>query len=59
MRAIGIDAERAVALRQFRAVGAVDQRDMRHARYVPAQRLVNLHLPRRIGQMIVAADDMR
>jgi hypothetical protein len=31
---------------------------MRHDRNVPAQRLIDLHLPRRIGEMIVAANDM-
>ena len=56
--AIGVDAERTVALRQFRAVGAVDQRDMRHYRHRPAERVVDLFLPGGVGQMIVAADDM-
>src|SRR5205085_6813220 len=36
-RAIGIDAERAMALRQFGPVWAVDQRYMRHDRYRPAE----------------------
>ena len=31
---------------------------MRHHRRRPAERIVDLRLPRRIGQMIVAADDM-
>ena len=57
--AIGIDAERAMPLRQFGAVGAMDQRNMRHDRGAPAERLIDLHLARRIGQMIVAANDMR
>ena len=37
----------------------MDQRDMGHHRNRPVERLINVHLPRRIGQMIVAADDMR
>ena len=57
-RPIGIDAERAVALRQLRAVRAVDQRDMRHRRQLPAERVVDLLLPRGVDQMIVAADDV-
>ena len=58
MRAIGLDAERAVALRELGAVGAVDQRDVRHARHAPAERLVDLRLARGVGQMVVAADDV-
>ena len=45
--AIGIDAERAVALGQLGAVRAVDQRDVRHHRHVPAERLVDLLLAAR------------
>ena len=56
--AIGIDAERAMALGEFRAVGPVNQRDMRHHRHLPAERLVDLRLPRAVIEMIVAADDM-
>ena len=37
--AIGVDAERAVALRQFGAVGAVDQRDVGIGRLGPAHRV--------------------
>ena len=58
-RAIGVDAERAVALGELGAVRPVDERDMRHDRHVPAERLIDLGLARRVGQMIVAADDMR
>ena len=57
--AISIDAKRAVAFRQFGPVGAMDERDMRHHRDVPAERLIDLHLSRRIGEMVVAANDMR
>ena len=35
-RPIGIDAQRAMALGKFGAVGAVDQRDVGHVRHVPA-----------------------
>ena len=51
-------ADRAVAFREFRAVGAVDERDMREMRRLPAHRVVDLDLPERVGQMVVAADDM-
>ncbi len=57
--AIGVDAERPVALRELRAVGAVDQRNMRESRGLPAHRLVDVRLPRGVGEMIVAADDLR
>ena len=57
-RAVGIDAERAVALRQLRAVRPVDQRDVRHGRHAPAQRVVDVLLTGGVDQMIVAADDM-
>ena len=58
MRAIGVDAERAVALGELGAVRPVDQRDMRHHRHVPAHRLVDLRLPGGVGQVVVAADDV-
>ena len=57
-RAIGVDAERAMTLGELGAVRPVDQRDMRHDGHVPAQRLIDLHLPRGVGQMVVAANDM-
>ena len=44
--AVGVDAERAVALRQLGAVRPVDQRDVRHRRHVPAQRVVDVRLAR-------------
>ena len=47
-----------MALGELCAVRPVDQRDMRHDRYIPAERLVDLLLPRAIGEMIVAADDV-
>ena len=56
--AIGLDAERAVALRQLGAVGAVDERNVRHARHLPAERLIDLRLPGGVGEVIVAADDV-
>jgi hypothetical protein len=56
--AIGLDAERAMALRQLGTVGAVDQRDVRHRRHAPPERLVDLRLPGGVGQMVVAADDL-
>ena len=49
---------RAMALGQFRAVGAVDQRDMRETRQVPSHGLIDLHLAERVGQVVIAADDM-
>ena len=55
---IGIDAERAVALGELGAVGPVEERDVGHRRHRPAQRLVDLLLPRRIGEVIVATDDV-
>ena len=56
--AIGLDAERAMTLRELGAVRSVDERDMRHLRHVPAQRLVDLRLAGRVGEVVVAADDM-
>ena len=47
-----------MALGQLGAVGPVDQRDVGEARLVPAHGLENLHLSERVGQMVVAADDM-
>src|SRR3546814_10461160 len=41
--AIGIDAERAVALRQLRAVAAVDQRDMRIGGFRPDRKITRLN----------------
>ena len=57
--AIGVDAERAVALGELGAVRAVDERNVRHARHVPAERLVDLRLARAVGEVVVAADDVR
>jgi hypothetical protein len=37
--AIGVDAERAMALRELRAVGAVNERNMSEGRSLPAHRL--------------------
>ena len=56
--AIGIDAERAVTLRELGAVRPVDQRDVRHHRHGPAERLIDLGLPRGVVEVVVAADDV-
>ncbi len=49
-------ADRAVALRQFCAVGTVDQRDVGEPGQLPAHGLVDLDLAERVGQVVVAAD---
>ena len=54
--AVGLDSERAVAFRQFGAVRPMDQRDMRHVRDVPSERVVDLLLAGGVDQMVVAAD---
>ena len=51
-------ADRAMALGQFLAILAVDQRDMGEVRPLPAHRVIDLRLAERIGQVVVAADDM-
>jgi hypothetical protein len=56
--AIGLDPERAVALGELGAVRPMDQRDVRHHRHGPAERLIDLGLARAIGEVIVAADDV-
>ena len=56
--AIGIDPERAMALGELGPVRPMDQRDMRHARHLPAEGIVDLRLARRVRQMVVAADDV-
>ena len=57
--AVGVDAERAMALGELGAVRPMNERDMRHRRNVPAEGLIDLGLPRGVGQMIVAANDVR
>ena len=57
--AVGLDAERAVALRQLGAVGPVDQRHVREDRHLPAHGRVDLRLARGVGQVVDAADDVR
>ena len=57
--AIGLDAERAVALRKLCAVGSVDQWDMGHFGHGPVERLVDLGLAGGVRQVVDAADDMR
>ncbi len=56
--AIGLDPERAVALRQFGAVGAVDQRQVGEFGDRPVERLVDLGLAEGVVQVVVAADHM-
>ncbi len=56
--AIGIDAERPVALGQLGAVRPVDERDVGHDRQRPAERVVEDLLAGAIGQVVVAADDV-
>src|SRR6202451_4903680 len=46
--AVGINAESAMPLRKLRAVWPVAQRHVRHDRYGPAERVVDLLLPRRV-----------
>ena len=53
-----IDAQRAMALGEFRAVRSMDQRNVRHHRHIPAKRIVDLLLARAVRQMVVAADDV-
>ena len=55
--AIGIDAECAVALGELRTVGTVIS-GMCACPACPAERVVDLLLPRGVGQVIVAADDV-
>src|SRR5690606_25599000 len=57
-RTVGIDTQSAMALGEFCAVSAMNKRDMRHLRYIPAHRVVDDGLPCGIGQMIVATNDM-
>ncbi len=57
-RAVGIHPQRAMTLGKLRAVGPVDQRNVRHAGKVPSQRLVDLLLARGVDQVIVAPDHM-
>ena len=57
-RAIGIHAKRAMALGELGAVRPVDQRHMGKDRRLPAERFIDLSLPRGVGEVVVAADDM-
>jgi hypothetical protein len=56
--AIGVDAERAVALAELGAVRAVDQRDMGVGRLGPAHRADDRQLAEGVVEMVVAADDV-
>ena len=49
----------AVPLRQLGAVWPVDQRDVRHGRNLPAERLIDKRLPRRIVHVVVPPNDVR
>ena len=55
---IGVNAERPVPLRQFRAVGAMDQRDMGKDRHIPPHAPIDHGLPEGVVQVIIAANDM-
>ena len=57
-RPVGIDPERAVPLGQFRAVRTMNERNVRHDRHAPAERVVDLGLARGVGEVIVTADDV-
>ena len=48
----------AVALRELLAVGAQDHGQVREQRHLGAERLVDEHLARGVGEMVVAADDV-
>jgi hypothetical protein len=56
--AIVVDAERAVALAELGAVGAVDQRDVGVGRLRPAHCPDDRQLAEGVVEMIVAADDV-
>ncbi len=47
-----------MTLGEFGAVGAVNERDMRHHRHLPVERLVDLRLPRAVIKVVIAADDV-
>ena len=56
--AVGLDTERAMPLGELGAIRPVDQRNMREGRNVPAHGVIELRLPRRVGEVVVAADNM-
>ena len=53
-----VQANRAVAFRQFLAILAMDQRDVGENRPLPAHRVEDLDLAGGVGQVIVAPDHM-
>jgi hypothetical protein len=53
------DGRRAMPFRQRRVIGAHDEREVRKGRRRPAERLVQQHLSRGIGDVILAADHVR
>src|SRR5260221_343854 len=55
---LAFDAERAVALERLGPVGPMDERNMRNRGHLPAERVVDLGLPRSVGEMVVAPDDV-
>ena len=57
--AVSVDAKRAVPLGELGPVRPVNEWDMRHDWDVPAERLIDLGLSRGVGQVIVAANDVR
>jgi hypothetical protein len=56
--AIGVHAQRAVALRKLGTIRAVNQRDMGVYRYVPIHRIHDGKLAEGVVEMIVAANDV-
>ena len=56
--AVSIDAERAMAFREFGAIRSMDQRNVGHVRKLPRQRVIDLLLARGVDQVIVAANDV-
>ena len=57
--AVGLDAERAVALAELRAVRPMNQRNVGIDRFGPAHGLDDLQLTERIVEMLSATDDVR
>ena len=56
---VGADAGGPMALRKAVAVGAENQRHVRENRRLGAERAINQHLLRRVGNVIGAANDVR
>ena len=58
-RAIGLDTERPVSLGKLGPVRPVDERHMGHARRVPTEQAIDRQLARGVGEVVVAAQDLR